>query len=273
MARARSEDGFGPAGPIRALGYRLVWSVIWLLEKAANACLYVAVGLLRKSDLQAAAQARWAMFGTLDEYADAGLEPWEERLYSSVLRGGDRVLIIGCGGGRDLLPFCARGCTVTGVERVPVLAAAARRHLDRHGMEATVIESSIETAELSGMFDVIIFSAFVFAYLDDPMLRVSTLERLKARLSNDGRIILTYTDAVPRARLGLALTRTVARLTGNDWRPGAEDTFARGPARLPLYERALSSASVCAELAAAGLRIISDDLSGTRRSIIAAVAT
>src|SRR5688572_26874711 len=121
MARARSDEAFTPEGPIRSIGYRLLWAVIEMLEKSSNACLYLAVGLLRRDDLRAVSQTRWSRYCAPDESAEAGLEPWEQRLYFSVLREGDRILVVGSGGGRDLLPFCARGHLVTGVELVPAL--------------------------------------------------------------------------------------------------------------------------------------------------------
>ena len=273
MARGRSDGAFTPAGPIRSAVYRLLWAIIGVLDRLSSACLYAAVGLLRTEDLGAAADARWSLFSAPDECVDAGLEPWERRLYDGVLHQSDRVLVVGCGAGRDLLPFCARGFSVTGVERVPALAMAARRHLDRHGMAAQVIAAPIETAELPPAFDVVIFSAFVYAYLADSRARISTLERLKAHLSTGGRLVLTYTDALPRPRLGLFVARLVARLTANDWTPDSEDTFTRGPARLPFYERALSSRTVCTELAAAGFQIVRDEISGTRRAVVAVTAT
>ena len=271
MAPGRS-DAFSPAGPIRSILYRLLWAVISALDTLANACMYAAVGLLRREDLRVVNEARWARFCAPDEYVDAGLEPWEQRLYDSVLHQGDRVLVVGCGAGRDLLPFCERGCAVTGVERVPALAMAARRHLDRRGLTATVIDAPIETAELPDTFDVVIFSAFVYAYLADSRARISTLERLKRQLSTGGRLVVTYTDALPRARFGVSIARVVAFLTASDWKPDVEDTFARGPARLPFYERSLSPGTVLTELAAAGFQVVRDDTTGTRRSVVAVAA-
>ena len=272
MARARSDEAFSPQGPIRSMTYGLLWRAIGALERLANACLYVAVGLLRKEDLRNASQTRWSLFHLPDEDVEAGLEPWEQRLYFSLLRGNDRVLIVGCGGGRDLLPFCARGCIVTGVEAVPALVATTRRHLDRLSMNAALIEAPIETAELSGTFDLVIFSAFVYGYISGASSRVSTLQRLKSHLSPGGRIVLHYTKAIPRARLGLWLTRLTGWVTRNDWTPDSEDAFFRGPHRLPFYERRLTDAAVRRELAEAGLQVVGDECTGTRHSVIAAAA-
>ena len=269
MARARSDDAFTPEGPIRSITYRLLWAVIDAFEKSSNACLYLAVGLLRQNDLRSASQTRWSRYAAPDESAEAGLEPWEQRLYFGVLKEGDRILLVGSGGGRDLLPFCARGYVVTGVELVPALAAAARRHLDRNAMAATLIEAPIETADLPDSYDVVIFSAFVYAYIAGSRSRASMLERLRSHLSPGGRIILSYMEAVPRARRGLRLTRLSGWMAGTDWTPEPEDTFSCGPSRLPFYERALSSAGVRSELTAAGFRIVRDEAAGTRRAVVA----
>lgn len=273
MARARSDEAFTPDGPIRSIAYRLLWAMIDVLEKSSGACLYLAVGLLRQDDLRIVRETRWSRYCAPDESAEAGLEPWEQRLYFGVLREGDRVLVVGSGGGRDLLPFCSRGYVVTGVELVPALAAAARRHLDMHAMAATLIVAPIETAELPDTYDLVIFSAFVYAYLPGSRSRASTLKRLRSHLSPGGRIVLTYTEAIPRARRGLWLMRLSGWMTGNDWRPEPEDTFSRGPRRLPFYERALSEAGVRSELAAAGFQIVRNEAAGTRRAVVAVAGT
>lgn len=69
------------------------------------ACLYFGAGCLKVSDFRSPSLARW------DVYTDetSGLVPWEENLYGSVIQPSDRVLLIGCGTGRDLLALRQRG--------------------------------------------------------------------------------------------------------------------------------------------------------------------
>ena len=127
--RALSEGRFGPRGVLRSAIYRLLWAGISVLEKTSRACLYLSIGLLRQDELRDINYQRAALLSAPDEHMQAGLEPWEERIYLSVMRDGDRVLLVGCGGGRELLALGARGYRVTGIDQVPALIEAARRHL------------------------------------------------------------------------------------------------------------------------------------------------
>src|SRR5919108_1267620 len=87
-----------------------------------SACLYFGSGLLTIDEFRAPANARWDAYDS-----DAvGLDELEERLYGEVIAPSDRVLLIGCGAGRDLLELRRRGYAVTGLEPSPVLAGRAR---------------------------------------------------------------------------------------------------------------------------------------------------
>ena len=191
----------------------------------------------------------------------AGLEPWEQRLYFSVMRDGDRVLLVGSGGGRELLPFGARGYLVTGIDQVPALMAAARHHLDARRLTATLIAGPIETAELPDTYDVVIFSACVYGYLPGSGSRRATLARLKSHLAPDGRLVASYMDGHAASPLGLWLMRATGWLARSDWRADPEDTFAPGPSRqrLPFYERRMSADAVRRELTQAGFQLIKDE--------------
>jgi SAM-dependent methyltransferase len=202
---------------------------------------------------------------------EAGLEPWEDRMYSSVLRAPCRVLLVGCGGGRELIALCARGHSVTGVDQVPELIDAARRHLARKGLTASLIAAPIETALLSDRYDVVIFSACVYGYLQGAASRHDTLARLKGSLVPGGQLIVSYTDAHSSSPVTLWLARTAGWMTGSDWTPEAEDTFTPGPRhdRLPFYERRMSSDAVRRELAQAGFDVIRDEPVASWRCAVA----
>ena len=155
----------GPRGAARALGYRGLWMLASAGLKAANACLYVAAGLLREDDLHAASEAQWLQFGTAVADSDAGLGGAEKDFYTRFLNASDRVLLVGSGTGRDLLALHLMGYNVTGLEQVPELVAMSRTLAGRHGVTIPVHEGRIQTAELSGSFDGVIFSSGCYSYL------------------------------------------------------------------------------------------------------------
>ncbi len=90
-------------GVSRASLYRALWASSALPGQLGNAFLYLAAGLLRADDLDAAARDEWIDFSISNEDVDAGLSRDERQFFESHLRSGDRVLLVGCGAGRDLL--------------------------------------------------------------------------------------------------------------------------------------------------------------------------
>jgi SAM-dependent methyltransferase len=268
---ASSEDRFAPRGALRSALYKVSWAAISGFDKASRACLQVAAGLLREDELREIGYRRASLFAAPEEYTEAGLEPWEERVYLGAVRDGDHVLVIGCGGGRELLALGARGVRVTGVDPVPALVDAARRHLARRRLTATLIAAPVEDAVLPDRYDVVIFSACVYGYLPGAASRLSTLMKLRAHMTSDGRLVASYADGAG-SRSGVWLTRVVARLARTGWLAGPEDSFARGPVRqrLPFYERRMSPSAVRGELMHAGFDVVRDEPVASWRCAVAA---
>jgi SAM-dependent methyltransferase len=81
------------------------------LERAATASTYVAAGLLRFEALERHMATNWRHFGLAQSDPDVaeGLFSWEQRFYARFLTAGERVLIVGCGSGRDLVPLLEQG--------------------------------------------------------------------------------------------------------------------------------------------------------------------
>lgn len=252
---------FAPQGLVRGLVYRLLWGCANVLQKVANGCLYFAAGLLRRDDLLTISQLRWQQFTASSDDADAGLEMWERRFYGEVLQPSDRVLVVGCGTGRELLALCELGFKTTGVEPVPEAVNLAHRHLAEHGVTATVVAGFIETVDPGGCYDAVIFSAGVYAYVLQSASRVAMLARLRARLSSNGRIAISYTGRRPRSRFAEWLPHISARLARADWQPEPGDSFSRDflGHRILRYEHTFGPGDVARECAAAGFRIVRDE--------------
>jgi len=87
------------------------------LESAATALRYAAAGLLDRATLQAAIIEEWRQFGIAQEASDdVSLFAWEDARF---IDRDDRVLLIGCGTGRDLLALLDRGYRPDGLDLVP----------------------------------------------------------------------------------------------------------------------------------------------------------
>ena len=221
------------------------------------ACLYLGAGLLTVSDFRSASVARWEAY--VDE--STGLVAWEDELYQAAIRPSDRVLLIGCGSGRDLLALRQRGCDVTGLEQSAALADEARRRLSSHGLPADVIASPIESYLPRDMFDVILFSNFTYSYIPGMATRVGILTRLRERLVLPGKVIISYHGLIRQSSLWILLARVGSVCMRSDWRPEAGDRLY-GPATLPTvtaFEHQFLPGELARECALAGFAVVRDE--------------
>jgi SAM-dependent methyltransferase len=186
---------------------------------------------------------------------------WERNLFRELLQPSDRVLLIGCGAGRDLLALKELGYDVTGLEPVPELVELARGHLERRGMNARILTGFAETVDLEGSYDAVVFASLCYSSVRGSRSRIATLGRIKEHLARDGRVAITYAAFPPPSRPSIWLTALGAGLSRADWRPEQGDSFSRGhlAPRVLRYEHMFRPGEVAGECAAAGLRIIRDE--------------
>jgi SAM-dependent methyltransferase len=244
----------------RAL-FRLLCACGTVPGKVGNAFLYAAAGLRRSAELDAGSLDEWNTFTTSDAEVDAGLEPDEQRFFSRFLRPPDRVLLVGCGGGRDLAALCSRGHEVSGIDLSPVAIESARFHLAKRGMTAALRVGAVQYAAIDGFHDVVIFSLGSYSCVRGAQTRIDTLKRLRAHLAPDGRILFSYHPFKRQSRIARWLTRTSACLSGADWRPEPGDIFSRHgrTTRVLRYRHDFTPEDFARECAAAGLRVIVDE--------------
>lgn len=242
---------------------------------AATLCSYAAAGAVRLADLRAAIQREWENSGASEweNYIAIGLMKWELDFYPRFLRSGDRVLVIGCGTGRDLLALLQLGCRAEGLDVGPQCTATARQVLNKRGLEAPVYTGAIETIELTGRFDAFVFSWFCYSYIPQSETRIHVLRRLKEHLNPGGRILVTYVPAktLPR-RLPIRLARLVAWLSRSDWRPERGDVVHvadRGRYFIH-YQHEFTREQLQGEARAASLRVVFDDPTEEGKAVLIA---
>jgi SAM-dependent methyltransferase len=162
---------------------------------------------------------------------------WEADLSARHLRKGDSILVVGAGGGRDVLPLLAAGHEVTALDIAPqALRALSERARSRGSVVATIHDSIVRAALAPARFDVVLFSWFCFSYLHGPEERGAALSRSRFALRSGGRIILSYPfrgDSRPPARPGPWLARAAARLLGGMETEPGDDYMVSGTTRRP----------------------------------------
>jgi SAM-dependent methyltransferase len=242
----------------------LVASLVGLartLDRGIMVTTFLAGGLLRFETLRRHTTENWRHFGasqTEPELA-GGLFNWERAFYGPFLRAGDRVLVVGCGSGRDLIPLLEQGCRAEGLEPVAQCADVARARLAARGLSAPVYTADIATATLTGRYDVVIFSWLCYGYIPTRARRVATLARVREYLAPGGRVLISYLPAQPPPRrLPWRLARLASWLSRADWRPEYGDVFiARHDTGCIHYEHQFQPAEIEAEARAAGYEIAS----------------
>jgi len=210
---------------MRRVIYRVLCACSSVPGRAGNAFLFLAAGLRRSSELETCSLDEWNTFSISDAEVDAGLEPDERRFFSKFLRPSDRVLLVGCGGGRDLVALCSMGHDVNGIDQSPVLIQSARSHLERRGMTAVLRAGAIQHVEVDGLYGAVIFSLGCYSLIRGAQTRIATLSRLRAHLSPGGRVLFSYHPFKSQSCIGRWLTRTSARVSGADWLPEPGDVF------------------------------------------------
>jgi SAM-dependent methyltransferase len=235
--------------------FAAAWGAAWSLDAAGRAMTYLVAGALTGDELRAAIARSWEGYGLDESFVLSGLTPWENEFYDRVLHPADRILVVGCGSGRDLIGLLRRGHEVEGVEPAARPLMLAERMLEKAGLRATLHRGGIETAALAAKFDVVVFSLFCYGYIPEARARVEVLKKAKALLEPAGRVVILYAVAKRRRSLPIRLTRLVGRLTGSDWRPEPGDKVwvALADRRLVHFEHEFQPAEVEAEAHAAGL--------------------
>ncbi|MBI3635946.1 MAG: class I SAM-dependent methyltransferase [Candidatus Rokubacteria bacterium] len=228
-------------------------------ERAAEITRALTLGLLRRAELEAGIVATWTGWATSGDGAAGrdALFPWEIAVYDRVLRPADRILVIGCGTGRDLIALLGRGYRAKGLDLVPDLTAEARARLARRGLSAPVVTANIRTAVLTGEYDVFIFSWFCYSYLPESHVRVDVLRSLRPHLAPGGRIVISYIpDPVGMHPRSIRLARAVARLTRGDWRAEDGDVFIATHDGGVAFQHHFTRDALEAEARAAGFRVL-----------------
>ena len=230
------------------------------LERAATLGFHAAAGATRLADLRAAIELEWDRTGASqwDDYVAFGLMTWERDFYLRFLEPGDRVLVAGCGTGRDLLALLELGYRAEGVDVSPRCTAAAREWLHKRGWSVPVHTGAIETFAVPGHFDAFILSWFCYSYIPGSAARIQLLRKLRDHLNPGGRILATYAPASPLPRrLPIRLTQLVAWLSRSDWHPEYGDIIrVANPGRyFEHYEHRFTRDTLEEEARAAGLAI------------------
>lgn len=209
-----------------------------------------------------------ADFGHQVKLAEGGLEEWEAQVFERVIPSASRVLVVGCGAGREAVPLAKRGHRVVGVDPVPTLVDAARRLA---AIESADVEFQVASAHALQLppasFDVALCSSAVYQQIPTRRRRIDVLRRLADVLTPHGVIILCagwHPTRGPRLAFVDGLRWGLRRLFGERFATEPGDRLIRflslaSDAWQPCFYHAFRGPEeIDAEIAAAGLTYVID---------------
>lgn len=110
--------------------------------------------------------------------------------------GTSRILDLGCGAGRTLLPLVQAGHVVTGIDRDGVVLQYCRERLQQHGGAATLLEGDFRDPRClpEAPFDLVTCLGNTWMEIVDVQEAATLLADLCGRLATGGRIVI---DDIP----------------------------------------------------------------------------
>jgi 2-polyprenyl-3-methyl-5-hydroxy-6-metoxy-1,4-benzoquinol methylase len=229
----------------------LAANAVWKRALALSQAVFdgVWLGVLQRDDLHTIDQ-RFYDRSTYqgDAHNLRGLLPWEIAALES-FGGCKRLLLIGAGGGREVLALSRMGYEVEGYECNAALVAYAEDFLPRQGCTSRVRYLPRDTVPPAGEpFDGIILGWGAYTLMPGRAHRVDLLRRLRPLIRPGGPLLLSFftrSGDGPRFRISARVAngiRTVLR----------RERVERGDAIGPNFMHYFVAAEIEAELREAG---------------------
>jgi SAM-dependent methyltransferase len=248
--------------PLRSIVARLLFQADRMADRISRTSAYLAVGTRRLVDMQVDHERAWDRFYAQHGGQDTRLLNWEEECVGRFVMPGKDVLIVGCGGGRDLVALGDRDCRLTGIDPSGGGIRIAERLSRVRGVPAKLIHGFFEDTPIPDSFDVVIFSYYCYAAIPMASRRIAALKKAAALVNPGGHVIVSHAIGIERPRaILIRLARLAGALTRSDWRLEPGDLVANNRERVPSYSftHVFEAGELEAEAAAADLRVVFDD--------------
>jgi len=110
--------------------------------------------------------------------------------FGSMLDQSPRVLELGCGTGRLLLPLLDAGAVVVGLDREPAMLSLARDRLGLYGERIELVEGDMREFSLPRQFDLVVVGLNTFMHMLTIKDQIATLECAHRHLRPAGLLLL-----------------------------------------------------------------------------------
>jgi len=124
-----------------------------------------------------------------------------------------KILDVGCGNGRFLIPLVRRGFEVVGLDNSPEMLEECRRRLSMNNLRAELVRSDLMDMSYASEFDALICMDSVICYLLDAERIIRALKKFRQALRPTGLLILENWNMLSQWEL---LEKEISEIRGND---------------------------------------------------------
>jgi ubiquinone/menaquinone biosynthesis C-methylase UbiE len=122
-----------------------------------------------------------------------GLKSDERELLQRLPVRTGRLLLLGVGGGREVVPLAQAGFEVTGVDMIPEMVARARRHAESAGVRMEGLVQDIAALDVPAVsYEVVWFSPAMYSCIPTRRRRVAMLRRMHEALREGGYLVCQF---------------------------------------------------------------------------------
>ena len=186
---------------------------------------------------------------------NAGLWPWEAVAVQESFAHGARLLVVGAGGGREVIALARQSFEVTGCDFSSVLAEACRLNLAKAGLRAVVLEMPPNTLPANiGSFDGVIVGRGFYHHIPTSGRRIAFLKACRSVLPDGAPLLLSdfHTQLVTAAahRRIARVANWVRRWVGPPGRVEEGDWLSSS------FQHAFTEEEIRQEMASAGFEVV-----------------
>lgn len=217
------------------------------------------LGLLRRDALDRMTQQSYRERALYldDTYNASGLFDWERQAVAQHFRAGSRLLLSGCGGGRELLSLAQNGFIVDAFDPNADYVALARRTLEQGSLPGMVLqaEPNAVPVDFAGPYEGFVLGWLMYAHIVGRNARIAFLRELRRRAKAGAPLLLSFWPrraSSRRERMQHAVALTTARLSFNPRSPEFGDDLNQ-----QAFVHWFDEAGIGSELREAGFQPIS----------------